>query len=512
LSERALSRTLSAVTDAPTPNTELTSELFERGLGLILAIAFISLGVQVVGLIGEHGIAPAGEYLERVRSTHGWTAPLLLPSWLWLTGTGSWTLRGLCLLGFASSMFTVAGYLSRFGLLMAWSLYLSMCSAGSVFFSYQWDALLLESALVGLYVGVPGSRFGIWIARALCFKLMLLSGLVKLLSGDEAWRNLSALSFHWWTQPLPVWPAVLMSELPRVLQSGMTLITLLIELIAPLAIFGPRRARLIAAGALALLQVVIAATGTYGFFNLLTLLLCEALLDDAAMYAITPRALHTLLDGFVEHRGFARERVALRPLPRQRRSFQLVSGTLLLVASGLTMLDTILPLPAADALLAPLRPFRSVNSYGLFAVMTKQRHEIALEGSNDGVQWKRYTFRYKPGALDRRPTFVTPHMPRLDWQMWFAALGRCERQPWFLKFMTRVLQGAPDVLELMAGNPFPIGPPKYLRTPLDDYHFAPNAGWIHGHWWVSSPLGAYCPPVTLKDGRLALAHGLPARP
>ena len=500
------------MTDAPTPTTELTSELFERGLGVIMAIAFLSLGVQVVGLIGVHGIAPAGEYLERVRASAGWAAAWHVPTWLWLTGAGSWMLRGLCLVGFACSMFTVAGYLSRFGLLMAWSLYLSMCAAGSVFFSYQWDALLLESALVGLFVGVPGSRFGIWIARALCFKLMLLSGLVKLFSGDETWRNLSALSYHWWTQPLPAWPAVPMSELPRVFQSGMTLFTLLIELIAPLAIFGPRRARLIAAGALAFLQVVIAATGTYGFFNLLALLLCESLLDDAAIYAITPRALHTFLEGFAEHRGFARERVAQRPLPRQRRIFLLVSGSFMLVASGLTMLDTILPLPAADAILAPLHPFRSINSYGLFAVMTTQRHEIALEGSNDGVQWKRYTFRYKPDALDERPRFVTPHMPRLDWQMWFAALGRCERQPWFLKFMTRVLQGAPDVLELLAGDPFPVGPPKYLRTPLDDYHFAPDAGFLHGHWWVSSPLGSYCPPVTLKDGQLALAQGLPARP
>jgi hypothetical protein len=304
-----------------------------------------------------------------------------------------------------------------------------------------------------------------------------------------------------------------MSELPRVLQSSMTLVTLLIEIIAPLAIFGPRRARLIAAGALAFLQVMIAATGSYGFFNLLGLLLCESLLDDAAIFAITPRAFHNLLQGFAEHRGFARERVARRPLPRQRRTFQLVSGSLLLAASALTMLQTLLPLPAAaDLLLAPIQPFRSVSSYGLFAMMTTERHEIALEGSNDGVIWKRYTFRWKPDDPRHRPRFVTPHMPRLDWQMWFAALGRCQRQPWFLNFMTRVLQAAPDVLDLLGGNPFPVGPPKYLRTPLDDYHFAPAGAWLRGQWWVSSPLGSYCPPVTLRDGQLVPAPGVPARP
>jgi hypothetical protein len=376
---------------------------------------------------------------------------------------------------------------------------LSLSSVGSVFFSFQWDALLLEAGIVGLFVATPGSPLGLWLARALCFKLMWLSGFVKLHSGDSAWRDLSALSFHWWTQPLPAWPAVWASQLPRWMQSGMTLATLAIELVAPFAIFGPRRARLAACAALALLQVVIASTGSYGFFNLLSLVLCASLLDDDALRALAPRVLRAPLEASVRRRsdlvfGRARQRV------------QIVLACARLALSAAVASQRILPLPAAvHAWLAPLAPLRSVNSYGLFAVMTTVRREIALEGSDDGVNWRRYRFRWKPGALDEHPRFTPFHMPRLDWQLWFAALGRCERQPWLLEFLQRVLQGSPDVLGLLADDPFPGAPPRVLRTPTAAYQFAPGAGWLKGQWWSAAPGPDYCPKLTLRNGRLARA-------
>jgi lipase maturation factor 1 len=486
--------------------TELVSALFVRGLGVVFGVAFASLLVQVVGLIGARGVLPAVELVDGVRERLGAAGVLRLPCWFWWTGASDSILSVACAIGMVCSLAVASGRWARVGLFGAWSLYLSFCSVGGAFFSYQWDMLLLECGLVGLFVATPGSPIGLWLARVLCFKLMWLSGLVKLTSGDPTWRDLSALSFHWWTQPLPAWPAVLLSQLPRAAQSAMTFSALAIELVAPFAIFGPRPARLGAAAALAALQVMIAATGSYGFFNLLSLLLCAALLDDDALLRSCPERMRGALAQLRRAPG-CEPRFA-----RVRRRAQLALASLLLAASIGVAVDAIVPLPAAlGNTLDLLAPLRSVNRYGLFAVMTTERREIALEGSLDGVDWRRYEFPWKPDALDRRPRFATPHMPRLDWQMWFAALGRCAQQRWLLRFMERVLEGSPDVLGLLARDPFPDGPPRYLRTPQAQYRFAPGAAWLRGQWWVREPIEPYCPPVALREGRLVPAPGLPAR-
>jgi len=151
--------------------------------------------------------------------------------------------------------------------------------------------------------------------------------------------------------------------------------------------------------------------------------------------------------------------------------------------------------------------FQLVNGYGLFAHMTTERPEIIVEGSRDGIDWKPYAFRWKPGDPMRRPGFVQPHMPRLDWQMWFAALGSYRSSGWFLPFCQRLLQGSPAVLELLASNPFPGSPPKYLRATLYDYHFTSWAQWRDtGAWWWRDRPRPYVPALELSaDGRLKTA-------
>ena len=476
--------------------TRVVATFFVRGLGLVFAIAFASLLVQVVGLYGKHGIVPAADYLALAQERLESRAVLRVPSWLWLFGASDAALRGVCWAGIACSLVVALGRWPRVALFGAWSLYLSLCAVGQPFLSYQWDALLLESGLVGMFVATPGSQIGVWLARALCIKLMLLSGLVKLRSGDPTWRDLTALSFHFWTQPLPTWTAVLADVLPDGVKKAATAATLAIELGSPLAIAGPRRLRLVAAAALAGLQLVIAATGTYGFFNMLALLLCAALLDDAALLALCPVRLRALLTKSEPTSAPVR-------FERARRSVFVGLAALVFAASLATALERTAPLPDAigDAL-GLLAPLRSINSYGLFAVMTTERREIAIEGSADGVHWKRYEFPWKPGPLDRRPTFATPHMPRLDWQMWFAALGSCQRQPWLHAFLARILEGRPEVLGLLAHDPFPNAPPRYLRTPEAQYRFSHQ----HGQWWVREPIEDYCPEVELRDGMLIRAQ------
>src|SRR5262249_2834865 len=215
----------------------------------------------------------------------------------WISASDGF-LHGLCAAGVAFSVLLVGGVAQRWSLLALWALYLSLVSVGDVFLQYQWDNLLLETAFFSIFLASPwlwpnrpvrSSPVALWLLRWLLFRLMFLSGAVKLASGDAAWRNLSALRFHYWTQPLPTWTSYYANLLPDSVQVASAVAMFVIELVVPLLIFGPRLARLFGGGTIAFFQVVIAATGNYGFFNLLALLLCLLLVDDAAALKILPR-------------------------------------------------------------------------------------------------------------------------------------------------------------------------------------------------------------------------------
>jgi len=327
---------------------------------------------------------------------------------------------------------------------------------------------------------------------------MFSSGAVKLLSGDEAWRGLTALRFHYETQPLPTRLAWYAHQLPGWFHSLSTVVMFGVELLAPLLIFGPRRLRLGGGAAIAALQVLIAATGNYGFFNLLTLALCVVLLDD--------QALPWRWRGLVETAAPPRARLSWRGA-----SSAALAGALFLL-SGVVFSGTLgLRIPWPRPILRVLDvadSFRSINGYGLFAVMTTSRPEIVVEGSADGVTWVPYGFKWKPVDPHRAPGFVAPHQPRLDWQMWFAALGTCDRNPWFVQFLGRLLQGSPEVLGLLAGNPFPEKPPRQIRAVLYEYRFSdPATRREDGAWWQRRTLGLYCPVLSLKDEARASSTG-----
>jgi lipase maturation factor 1 len=164
-------------------------------------------------------------------------------------------------------------------------------------------------------------------------------------------------------------------------------------------------------------------------------------------------------------------------------------------------------LPAsARELLRAVAPFEAVNAYGLFAQMTKERPEILVEGSQDGKEWRAYELRYKPDRLEEAPGLVGLHMPRVDWQLWFAALSSCRRSPWFLRFSQRLLEGRPEVLRLLGENPFPDGPPKYVRSTLFRYRFTTSEEKAaSGAYWAREVLGPYCPALMLRDGELTAA-------
>ena len=182
-------------------------------------------------------------------------------------------------------------------------------------------------------------------------------------------------------------------------------------------------------------------------------------------------------------------------------------AALVLIVIGLLSVPVMLRLFSAEfPRLGPLQaffqwvePFRLVNSYGLFSVMTTERPEIIVEGSHDGVAWRAYEFKWKPGDVRRRPPFVAPHQPRLDWQMWFAALGYYPNNPWLRLFLIRLLQGSRSVSSLLKDNPFPDAPPRYVRCLLYDYRFTNRAESRHnGTWWRREQRGFYSPLVDLQ--------------
>jgi hypothetical protein len=386
-----------------------------------------------------------------------------------------------------------AGLLPALLLPALWALWLSLCVVGGDFLSFQWDYLLLEAGLLACFAAAAGARPAPrdppaavhWLLRWLIFRLMFQSGAVKLLSGDPAWRDLTALTYHYWTQPLPAWPAWYAHHLPLWWQKLSCGVMLGLELLVPFMVLLPRRPRLLGAILLIFLQATIALTGNYTYFNLLAAALCLPLIDDAAWSALLRR--------------FGRTPPDVRPAPAPRR-WRSAFALFILLASAAPLWAMLGGHNSVPALLTRLQtavaPLRSVNSYGLFAVMTKRRFELSIEGSPDGRLWTSYPFRWKPGDPARRPPFLAPHQPRLDWQMWFAALTHYSQNPWLTNLLVRLFQASPEVHSLLAGNPFPDKPPRYLRVFAREYRFStPDEKRASGSWWTAVDAGLYMPVV-----------------
>jgi predicted DCC family thiol-disulfide oxidoreductase YuxK len=460
-----------------------TQWIFLRALAVIYAIAFSSLGTQVKGLIGEHGISPAAKYLGAVAQQTGGQRWLVLPTIFWFDASDR-MLVFACWAGVALAALLFLGYVEKLALILMFALYLSLSGAGQEFLGYQWDALLVETGFLAIFLG--RATIIDWLFRWLAFRLYFLSGAVKLLSHDPTWKNLTALDYHYHTQPLPTPLAWYADKLPHGFQSFSTFMVLAVELGAPFLIFMPRRLRLLGAWSMIGLQVLILLTGNYTFFNWLAIALCLFLFDDRSLARFAP--------GRILARGSG-------SVPRVERALVAIfAGFIVLLGVG-RLIETF----TGDAP-EPLRflvrassPFEIVNSYGLFAVMTTTRPEIIVEGSDDGEQWAPYVFRYKPGPLDRAPGWIAPFQPRLDWQMWFAALGNYRQNLWFVSFAVRLLEGSPDVIGLLERNPFPSHPPRYVRAEVYEYSFT---DWAErrktGNWWQRKSLGAYLPPVGLR--------------
>jgi hypothetical protein len=518
--------------------------LFLRGLGLIYFSAFFSLFFQIRGLIGPQGILPAREFLQSVAHSLGALRLWYAPTMLWVS-SGATMLTALTVIGMIASVLLVLNLWPRLMLLVCFVAFLSFVSAAQDFSGYQSDGMLLEAGFISLFLAPGGlrPRWGALSPPPLAAVLLLLwewfriyfqSGLVKLLSGDPTWRNLTAMDEYYQNGPLPTWVGWYMQHLPEWFHKATAGATLLMELVLVFMAFLPRPWRIACFVIVTIWQAGVIVSANYTFLNYLVLLLGILLLDDALLRRYLPGRLRrsfppseaeqttppssppertsTPLSSRPEGSEVEGPAIPVTTTARRHLSALRLAFTAVLLSWVfyntffllLHMFTRNLPLPAAPVI--ALEPFRIANQYGLFAVMTPHRYEIEFQGSNDGTTWVAYPFRYKPQDVSKRPRIYAPYQPRFDWNLWFASLGDWRHYPIVPRTEELLLTNDGDVLGLFAGNPFPNAPPHYVRAVLWQYWFTSlQEKRATRHWWRRQFLGTYAPTIArTPDGRFAI--------
>jgi hypothetical protein len=511
-----------------------------RALAAIYFSAFYSLLFQINGLIGPQGILPAQKYLDAIAHTLGITRYWYAPSLFWLSSSSA-MLMAVTWIGLAASVIAFLNLWPRLSFFVCFVCFLSFIGASSVFSSYQSDGMLLEAGFLALFFAprgiLPGwgandppSRASLFLLQWEWFRIYFESGMVKLLSGDTEWRNLTAMDEYYQNGPLPTWLGWYVEHLPHRFHAATVVGTLALELVLVFMLFFPRRVRLICFFIVTPWELGVIFTANYTFLNYLVLSLGFLLLDDRFLLRLVPTRF---VPHEPEHRAAAEsaEDVPLSILapgepslatadlepPKPVRAHRSVRARLAAHWSAFTLAvaavmlswiayDTTaemlrmpfreVPLPTAP--ITALEPLRIANQYGLFAVMTRGRYEIEFQGSVDGSNWTAYPFRYKPQALNEPPGIYAPYQPRFDWNLWFASLGDWQQNDMVPLTEERLLVKSPAVLSLFRSNPFQKMQPRYMRAVLWQYWFtSEDEKRQTGNWWRREYLGLYAPEITL---------------
>lgn len=460
------------------------SQLFLRLLGVVYILVWWPYLFQIKGLLGEHGILPISQYLGLIKQHYGKPAYRLVPSLFWFNSSDK-ALLALVWAGLFCALLLVLGVWIPLMLLLLYVLYLSLVSTGQDFLSFGWDVLLLEITVNAFLLSLTTTpSLLVWISLNLVlFRLHFQGGAVKWQSRDPNWRNFTAVAYHYLSQPLPNLWAWYLHKLPIWVHKISCVIMLVIEMGVPFLIFGNAEMRLVAWVLIVGLQVAFWATGNFSYLNHMTVALATVLVADKFM----PQIFGSV----------ALENVS-EPVVLQ--IFLYVAGAILIVLQLLNLYENLWHkvIPFVRPIERYIAPFHLANRYGLFAVMTTKRYEIVVEGSDDGVIWKEYLFRYKPSELNRYPKRVSPYHPRLDWQAWFLPFESFNEQIWFHNFLIKLLQGEKTVISLLRECPFPDHPPKYIRAIAYDYKFTSlEEKRQTGQWWTRRLVGAFSPTFRL---------------
>jgi hypothetical protein len=490
---------------------ELTRFAILRLLGFVYTAAYLSLARQVVPLVGREGLMPARAHVARTIATFGSRVAAFArePSLFYFVEPSDGLLLGLSLVGLALSIALLAGVSNALIMIALVVLYRSFIAMGQLFYGYGWELLLIETGFLAIFLcplrGIlpfPVRRVPlaiVWLFRWLALRVMLGAGLIKV-RGDSCWRDLTCLDFHFETQPIPNPLSPYYHALPHSLLAGGVLFNHLCELVLPLCILGPRKLRIVAAVGMTLFQLMLITSGNLSFLNWLTIVPLLACFDDRALARVLPRRLH--------------ERGGTEPATRT----QVVSaGALSAIIALLSIGPLSNMLARRQRMNAAFDSLMLVNSYGAFGSVGRVRPELVIEGTRDDdpgpeSRWLSYELPFKPGDVERPHRIVSPCQPRLDWQIWFAAMAQAEDEPWMLHLVWKLLHADPGVRKLLAHDPFGDDPPKYVRVMRYRYRFAPLGS---DAYWTRELEGYWLPPLPadeiLHDAMIQLGYIEPTK-
>lgn len=466
-------------------NYSLARFAFQRGVAFVYLIAFAVVLKQFRPLLGERGLLPAPRFLNFVRFDQ---APSIFhfyysDGFLIFVGWVGIILSLAALIGFTERL---PWWGSTVVWAMLWILYLSIVNVGQQFYSFGWESMLLEAGFLAIFLGnnkIAMPLILIFFIRWMLFRIEFGSGLIKL-RADECWRNLTCLTYHYETQPMPNPLSWFFHHLPPWMHKIEAIANYSFQLIVPFGLFLPQPVAAIAGGLIIVSQTWLILSGNFVWLNWLTIILALSTFANSQLRKILPLKISKPQQSSV-HQGVS---IAL--------------ATILVVLSWWPLKNFF---SSHQLMNASYNPFHIVNSYGAFGTVTKERFEIIIEGTNETTitpetQWKEYEFKGKPGNVNYMPHQFAPYHLRLDWLMWFHAFnppGRYEE--WFIRFIEKILQGDKQTLSLIRYNPFPDKPPKFIRARYYLYEFTDLKELKNGAWWKRKFVSEYLPPVSLKD-------------
>lgn len=460
----------------------IANALLPKLLGLIYFFAFGAFLFQIRGLVGKSGILPVSDYLEALKTYYPKKCYMYAPTIFWWNCSDR-MLMGVTALGTFLSILLVMGFYPSLLLAILYFLYLSIEEVGQDFLSFGWEVFFQEITLNAFLLSLTTTpNIMVWISiNLLNFRFHFQAGVSKLLSKDPSWRDLTAIAYHYQTQPIPNTQAWYIYRLPMWFQKFTVLLMFFIELVLPFAIFMQDELRWVVYVGFVGLQFVIWFTGNFSYLNHLTVVLCTTLLNNQVLsYVMAPPQSQEVPNVYLN-------------------VFLYGVGTFLVAMQLMQQWNYFFPNKRFGKIMYWLSLFHIVNRYGIFAVMTTVRYEIVVEGSQDGLVWQEYLFKHKPSEITRRPRRISPYQPRIDWQVWFLPFTTFQSAGWFQRFLYHLLRGTPEVLHLLRGNPFEGKPPKYIRAVIYEYVYSsPQEKKEKGWWWRRQYIGEYSPTLSLS--------------
>ena len=467
----------------------LTRVLFQRGLAAIYLIAFLNAVNQFKPLLGENGLLPAPAWM-RVVPFRDMPSLFYLAPKDWAFTAAAWVGVFLSVLALAGISEWYSTWLSALVWALLWVLYLSFVNVGQTFYGFGWESILLEAGFYAIFLGSRATApqmAAILLLRWLCFRVMFGAGLIKL-RGDPCWRDMTCLHYHYETQPMPNPLSWFLHWAPGWTHRGGVWFNHFAELMTPFGYFLPQPVASIAAIVTIAFQTSIFISGNLSWLNALTIVLAIPALDGRLLERLITVHAPALHQPTLPHRA------------------------MLGAVSAMVVWMSIRPvrnmLSPHQVMNTSYNPLHLVGTYGAFGGITRVRYEVVVEGTDEAVitqstKWREYEFKGKPGATGRVPPQVAPYHSRLDWLMWFAAMGDYSDNPWFVHFMEKLLEGDGPALSLLRGNPFPDASPKYVRALLYEYHFtSPGERKRTGQWWRRELVREYFPAVSLESAGL----------